>query len=300
MPALATRADADFSTRAPRGRPARRAARPRGWATGGRAIGLLLLHLDGALHAWMQTTALFVDARGDEWLRVALSLEKDGGALLALRDRDLVRRVVAVGPRHVLAGRDRQLARPEGEAGDDVVGARLHRDGPARRPPREPGQRDHEVLLGARLVALEARLVVRLVVELLIRREGRVFPLAVADVVRILRAPARSLLHDGDAHEVALHEPTVGVLDRVAGGVYLRLVLDQGQDRAAGNRLALARRLDGLRGAVQFAILLLVVTVDGRVEHVVLVARRERDLLAAGGAGDDGQGDERRDQGRDD
>src|SRR5262249_58945474 len=59
------------------------------------------------------------------------------------------------------------------------------------------------------------------------------------------------------------------------------------------------RRLDGLRGAVQLAILLVVVPVDGRVEHVVLVARRERDLLGAGGAGDDGQGDERRDQGRD-
>src|SRR3989442_9868901 len=177
---------------------------------------------------------------GREGLRVALALEQDRGTLLALREGDLVRRVVAIGPRYGLTGADRELGRPERESGDaDIVGAGLHRDGTARRLPGEPGRRDPEVLLGVWRVALEARLVVRLVVELLIGGEGRVLPLSVPDVVRILGAPAGPLLHDRDADRVAFDEPAVGVLDRVAGGVDLRLVLNEGQDRAARDGLAL-------------------------------------------------------------
>src|SRR5262245_41280933 len=210
MPALIPRCAADFLRRAIRGRPAGRAARPLRWAA-------RLLHLDGALHIRMQTADVFVDACRGERLRVTLTLEEHGGALLALRECDLMRRVVGVGPRHVLAGSNRQLGRSECESGDaDVIGAGLRRHGAPRRLAGEPDQGDHEVLLRVRLVALEARLVVRLVVELLIGRESRVLPLAVADVVRVLRAPARPLLHDGEAGQVALHEPTVSILDRVA------------------------------------------------------------------------------------
>src|SRR5439155_8643142 len=157
---------------------------------------------------------------------------------LALGERDLVRRVVAVGPRYVLSRRDRHLSGPERKSRDaDVVRARLHRDGAAGRLAREPGCRDHEVLLRVRLVALEAGLVVRLVVELLIRPERGVFPLAVPDLVRVLRPPARALLHDSDSDLVALDEPPVYVLDGIAGGVDLGLVLHEREHRPARDRL---------------------------------------------------------------
>src|SRR6185295_14068073 len=67
--------------------------------------------------------------------------------------------------------------------------------------------------------------------------------------------------------------------------------LNQGQHGAARDRLALAGCLDAFRRTVKLAILLVVVTVHRRVEHVVLVVRRERDLVGARGAGDDGQGE---------
>src|SRR4029077_19655791 len=259
------------------------------------------LHVDGALHVRVQTAAVLIHSRRGERLGVTLALEEHRGPLLALRQRDLVRRVVTVGPRHGLPGLDRQFGRPEREPRDaNVSGARLHRDGPTRRLPGEPGQRDHEVLLGVGLVALEARLVIRLVVELLIWRERRVLPVAVPYILRVLRAPARPLLHHGDPDEVAFDESAVGVLGRVAGTVDLRLVLDQGQHRAARNRLPLTGRLDGVRGAVELAILLVVVAVDRGVEHVILVVRRERDLLGAGAARNHGQGDDRCDHGQDD
>src|SRR5262245_45564132 len=83
----------------------------------------------------------------------------------------------------------------------------------------EPGKGDHIVLLGVRLVALKARLVVRLVIELQIGGERRVLPLAVPDVVRILGAPPRALLHDRDADEVPLDEAPVSVLHRITAGI---------------------------------------------------------------------------------
>src|SRR4030095_5830971 len=104
------------------------------------------------------------------------------------------------------------------------------------------------------LVALKARLVVGLVVglvvELLIPRERRVFPFAVPDVVRILGAPARALFHDGESHQVALEEPAVAISQRVTAGVALGFVLDQREDRAAGDWLGLPGRVFGLCGCV--------------------------------------------------
>src|SRR5262250_3097616 len=94
MPALIPRGTAAFLADARRGRPAGRAARPLRWA--GlcvlQAVAELgprqLLHLDGALHVRMQTSDIFVDAGRGERLRVTLTLEEHGGALLALRKSD--------------------------------------------------------------------------------------------------------------------------------------------------------------------------------------------------------------------
>src|SRR5437667_527324 len=256
--------------------------------------GSWLFDLDGALHVRVEPAHILVDPRRRERLGMTLALEKHGGALLALRERDLVRRVVAVRPRHGLPGPDRQLGGTEDESRDaHVVGARLHRDGAPRRLTGEPGQRAHEVLLLVRLVALEAPWVVGLVVELAVRGESRVLPLTVAEVYRVLGPPPRPLLHDRDADDVALEEAAVGVLERGAGRVHLCLVLDERQDGAARHRLAFPHRLDGFGGAVELAVLLVVVAVDRRVEDVVLVVRREGDLLGPGAAGqrrqDDGE-----------
>src|SRR5262245_55582028 len=280
-----------FSGENRRGRPARGAVCPPRQAAAG-----ALLDLDGALHGGMQTADVLVVAGRGERLRVTLALEKHRRALLARREGDLVGRVVGVGPRHVLTGADRELARSKGEAGDpDIARARLHRDGATRRLAAEPGKRDHVVLLSVRLVALEARLVVRLVVELLIRGERRVFPLAVPDVVRVLGAPPRALLHDRDADEVALDEAPVGILHRVPRGIHLGLVLNQCEYRAARDGLALANRLQGLGGAVQLTVLLVVVAIDRGIEHVILVIRRKRDPLGPGSYVHRGQGQGERD-----
>src|SRR5262245_45172128 len=182
----AKRIGAGLAGKDSRGRPAKVAVCPPRQAAAD-----ALLHLDGALHGGMQSAPVLVDAGRNKGLRVALPLEEHRRPLLARGERDLVGRVIAVGPRHVLAGSDRELGRSEIEAGDpDVAGARLHRDRGARGLSPEPGERDHVVLLGVRLVALEARLVVRLVVELQTRGERRVLPLAIADVVRVFGAQA--------------------------------------------------------------------------------------------------------------
>src|SRR6266508_3174016 len=62
-----------------------------------------------------------------------------------------------------------------------------------------------EILLVERLVAVEAGGEIGGGVGRLVRLEGLVFPFAVADVVRILGAPAGPLLHHGIGDEIALH-----------------------------------------------------------------------------------------------
>jgi hypothetical protein len=59
------------------------------------------------------------------------------------------------------------------------------------------------------------------------------------------------------------------------------LVLDEGEDGPARERLALLRRLDGGRGGVELPILLDVVAVGDGVEDAVLVAGREHDLVGS-------------------
>src|SRR4029453_11341932 len=193
---------------------------------------------------------------------------------------------------------DRDAGRPEGEC-PDVYAGRAGGSGSRARYrglTRHRRIRDHVVLRVVGLVTLEARLVVGLVVELAVRAEDRVLPLAVADVVGILGAPAGALFHDRVGDEIALHEAPLGVLDRVALGVDLRLVLHQGENGAAGQGLAFLGRLARGRARVQLPVLLDVVPVGDGVEDIVLEPGWERDLFraraAAGGHDREGGYDE--------
>src|SRR6185436_8314107 len=69
-----------------------------------------------------------------------------------------------------------------------------------------------EILLVERLVAVEAGGEIGRGVGALVLLEGLVLPFAVADVVRVLGAPARALFHHRIADEIALDEAAVGVL----------------------------------------------------------------------------------------
>ena len=211
-------------------------------------------------------------------------------------------RLVGIGPGDGLARGDRHAGGPESE-GADVHAERSRRRGRRGRhhgPARQRRVGDHVVDLVVGLVALEARLVVGLVVELAVRSEGRVLPLAVADVVSVLGAPAGAFLHHRVGDQVALHEASLGVLERSALGVHLGLVLDQGQDGAARERLALLGRLDGGGARIELAVLLDVVPVGDGVEDPILVLGREGDLLRTGAAARDHRGQRGQDQGHDD
>ena len=148
--------------------------------------------------------------------------------------------------------------------------------------PRHLAVREQEVArLRQRLVALEAGGELGVRVRLLGRREGLIFPLAVADVVRILGAPALALLHHRVGDEVALDEAAVGVLLGIAVGAELGAVLHQGDHRAVRHRLALLGGIDRRLAGVELAVLLVVGAIDRRVEHALVVAFGKRDLVAA-------------------
>jgi hypothetical protein len=87
-------------------------------------------------------------------------------------------------------------------------------------------------------VAVEASGKIGRGVRTLVRLEGLVLPFAVADVVRVLGAPARALFHHRVADEIAFDETAVGVFFGIALGIELGSVLDQGDDGAAWQRLA--------------------------------------------------------------
>jgi hypothetical protein len=101
------------------------------------------------------------------------------------------------------------------------------------------------ILLVQRLVAGEAGVEIGRTVRSLVCLEGLVLPLPVTHVVRILAAPARTLLHHRVADEVTFDEATVGVLLRIALGIELSMISDvvanylfEGSDRFAGiNRI---------------------------------------------------------------
>src|SRR5262249_32058886 len=72
---------------------------------------------------------------------------------------------------------------------------------------------EYEVLRGLRLMAIEAGCEIGVGVWGLVGAEGLIFPVAVADVLRIFRAPAGTLLHDRIAQNVGgLGKATVGIL----------------------------------------------------------------------------------------
>src|SRR2546425_11728608 len=86
----------------------------------------------------------------------------------------------------------------------------------------------------------------------------------------MIRRPPRSTLFPYTTlfrSQLALDEAAVGVLHRITLGVHLRFVLDQGQDGAARDRLALLGRPDRLRSPVELAVLLGVVPIESRVER---------------------------------
>src|SRR5262249_17763913 len=110
-------------------------------------------------------------------------------------------------------GADRDIWVPDRRA------TRVVRDDTVRRRslPRHLAVAEQEVArLRQRLVALEAGGELGVRIRLLRRREGLIFPLAVADIVRIFGAPALALLHHGVADDVGLDEAAVGVLLGVA------------------------------------------------------------------------------------
>src|SRR5450631_1196798 len=66
-----------------------------------------------------------------------------------------------------------------------------------------------KVLARQRLVALEARGELDILVGLLVRRESAIFPFAIAERVRVFAAPARALLHRVKAKYIAFDEASV-------------------------------------------------------------------------------------------
>src|SRR5262249_44880995 len=132
-----------------------------------------------------------------------------------------------------------------------------------------------------RLVAAEAGLEVGLVVDGLVRGEDLVLPLAVAHVVRIFGAPAGALLHHRVGDELVFDEPAIGVLLGIAVGAELGRVLQHGDRGALRQRLPLLGGLDRGRRREVLAVLLVVGAVERPVHHALVVARRERNLVAA-------------------
>src|SRR5690349_2005720 len=76
--------------------------------------------------------------------------------------------------------------------------------------PRQLVVAEHEIFSRRQwLVALEARRELRVRVRLLRRRESLILPLAVADLLVVLGAPAFALLHHGIGEQVRLDETAV-------------------------------------------------------------------------------------------
>ena len=145
----------------------------------------------------------------------------------------------------------------------------------------------HIILLVQGLVAVEAGGEIGRRVGALVGLEGLVLPFAIADIVRIFRAPARALFHHRVGEEIALDEAAVGVLFGVALGVELGGILDHGDHGPARQRLALLGRVECLRAGVELTELLVVRAVDGGEQHARGMALREGDLVAAGAHGND-------------
>src|SRR5262249_19947489 len=124
-----------------------------------------------------------------------------------------MRGVGVVDPHHGLAGGRPEPGWPEGEPADPDIG-RARAGGAAAA--HQTGQRDHEVLLLVGLVALEAARVVRVRVEPAVAAERRILPLAIADVARILGAPALALLHHPEADAIALQESPTRLLHPIS------------------------------------------------------------------------------------
>ena len=114
----------------------------------------------------------------------------------------------------------------------------------------------------------------------------------VADVLRIGSTPAGLLLHHAEAGGLGLYEAPVGVLLQIARGVHLGLIVDHGDDRAIGKRLAGFGGGHGLRRGEQLADLLDVRPLHGGVEHAFVETLGKLNAIAAG-VRDGGKADDR-------
>src|SRR4051812_12366410 len=90
-----------------------------------------------------------------------------------------------------------------------------------------------EVHTGERLMALEARGEIGLVVGRLVYIERPILPFAIAERVRIFGAPSGLLFHRIEAQEVAFDEAPVGTFDGLAVGIKLRCVSENRENGTA-------------------------------------------------------------------
>src|SRR5262245_26730482 len=148
---------------------------------------------------------------------------------------------------------------------------------------REPCVGEDKVLLEAeRLVAGVAVRQIGVGVGRLVRPEGLILPLAVANIVGILGAPAGALLHYVVSDDVGLDEAAVRILHRIALRIELRSILHVYDHRSVRQRLAALGGLDRRLAGIELAVLLVVGAVERGKEHALRVVLREGDLFAGG------------------
>src|SRR5262249_36886244 len=141
---------------------------------------------------------------------------------------------------------------------------------------------EHEVLLVERLVTVEAGGEIGAGIGCLVGLEGLIFPFAVAHIVRVLGAPARTLLHHGIADEIGLDEAAVRVLLWIALRVQLGGVLHERDNGAARQWLPSLGGVDRRRADIELAVLLVVRPIDGRKQHALGIILGKSHLVAAG------------------
>src|SRR5262245_3347313 len=149
------------------------------------------------------------------------------------------------------------------------------------------------------LVAGEAGLLLGVEAVCLLRRIGGVVPVAVADVLGDVLAPARLLLHQAVEEQVALLEDAVGAGDRLAGRINLRFVDFHDEHRAIRKLAVLLGALGRDRVGVEIAHLPVVGPIVDAIQDVLarVVVARQRDAGRIGHRKACGQSASRCDQG---
>src|SRR5262249_7995139 len=89
----------------------------------------------------------------------------------------------------------------------------------------------------------------------LISKKSLIFPLAVALVRRVLSAPSGALLHHSKGFQVCFDEAAIAIPRRIATGIQLDVVANQGNHGPAWQRLILTRGIKGGGPDVNFTVL---------------------------------------------